>query len=125
MTRRTPTGSWKSTRASAVPAFSAALALAIALAPRVAAAQNGPPMIWRHDISRRVEKSRIEKYGVGPYADGQSRLETELRTDISLRRLPEARRQMDALVANQAAAEKVFGKNTRVVALRLKPRKVW
>ena len=82
-------------------------------------------MVWRHSISKRTEKSRIKKYGVGPFADGQSRLETELRAAISLKRLGEARAMMDGLAANQAAAEKVFGKGTRVLKMAKKPRKVW
>ncbi len=82
-------------------------------------------MVWRHSISKRVEKSRIKKYGVGPQADGQSRLETELRAAISLKRLGEARAKMDNLVSNQAAASAVFGPNTRVVKLAKRPRKVW
>lgn len=87
--------------------------------------RSGPPMVWRHDISDRVEKGRIKKYGVGPYADAQTRLETELRTDIELARLPEARAAMDRLVNDQALAEQTFGKNHRVVAMAKKPRKVW
>lgn len=82
-------------------------------------------MVWRHDISDPVEKSRVEKYGVGPYADAQTRLETELRTDIDLARLPEAKAAMDRLVADPAAAAKLFGKNHRVVAMAKRPRKVW
>src|SRR5687767_9277570 len=71
-------------------------------------------MVWRHSISKRTEKNRIKKYGVGPYADGQSRLETELRAAIDLKQLATARAQMDSLVASQGAAEAVFGKGTRV-----------
>jgi hypothetical protein len=82
-------------------------------------------MVWRHSITTRTEKSRIKKYGVGPQADGQSRLETELRAAIPLKRLPEARAMMDNLSANGAAAEAVFGKNTRVMKLHMRPRKVW
>jgi hypothetical protein len=100
--------------------------LSVALLVRDARADGqGPPMVWRHDISDPVEKSRIEKYGVGPYADAQTRLETELRTDIDLARLPEAKAAMDRLVADGAAAAKVFGKNHRVVAMAKRPRKVW
>lgn len=88
-------------------------------------------MVWRHSISKRVRVSRVKKYGVGPIgangikADGQSRLETELRAAISLRRLPQARARMDALAANPAEAAKVFGANTRVQKLQMRPRKVW
>ena len=82
-------------------------------------------MVWRHSITKRTEKSRIKKYGVGPYADGQSRLETELRAAIDLKELATARAQMDSLVANQSAAEAVFGKGTRVLKMAKRPRKVW
>ncbi len=98
----------------------------MALAPGARAdGAAGPPMVWRHDISDRVEKGRIARYGVGPYADAQTRLETELRTDIDLARLPEAKAAMDRLVADSSAAEKVFGVKHRVVAMAKKPRKVW
>lgn len=100
--------------------------LSVALLARDARADGaGPPMVWRHDISDRVEKSRVAKYGVGPYADAQTRLETELRTDIDLARLPEAKAAMDRLVADPGAAAKVFGANHRVVAMAKRPRKVW
>ncbi len=101
--------------------------LAVALVAPAARADGKapPPMVWRHDISDPVEKARIAKYGVGPYADAQTRLETELRTDIELARLPEAKAAMDRLVGDGALAAKVFGKNHRVVAMAKKPRKVW
>jgi hypothetical protein len=100
--------------------------LSVALLAREARGDGaGPPMVWRHDISDEVEKSRVDRYGVGPYADAQTRLETELRTDIPLSRLPEAKAAMDRLVADPAAAANVFGANHRVVAMAKKPRKVW
>src|SRR5690606_17386934 len=100
-------------------------ALSVDVRPALAQSQSGPPMVWRHDISRRVEKDRIKKYGVGPYADGQTRLETELRADIDLKRLDEAKAMMNKLASSQKAAEKVFGKRRSVVALSVKPRTVW
>ena len=114
----------KSTRTIGIRLLFATLAVA-ALAPDARADGNGPPMVWRHDISDRVEKGRIKKYGVGPYADAQTRLETELRTDIDLARLPQAKAAMDRLVGDAALAQKVFGKNHRVLAMAKKPRKVW
>lgn len=111
--------------------LAATLALAfVSTAAGVANAGNAADeevvgMVWRHSISKRTEQSRIKKYGVGPMADGQSRLETELRAAIDLKRLGEARAQMDNLAANQAAAEAVFGKGTRVLKMAKRPRKVW
>lgn len=115
----------KRTHTIGIKLLFATLALA-AIAPAARAdGASGPPMVWRHDISDRVEKSRVKKYGVGPYADAQTRLETELRTDIELARLPEAKAAMDRLVSDTALAAKVFGKNHRVLAMAKKPRKVW
>ena len=85
---------------------------------------DAPPLVWRHPINNRLEKSRIEKYDVGPYADAQSRLETELQATIELSRLSEARTLVDKLVRSQKASEKVFGKGHRVVQLNKKPRTV-
>lgn len=84
-----------------------------------------PPMVWRHSITDRVEKDRVAKYGVGPYADATTRLETELRSDIPLSRLPEAKAALDKLAADQTAAAKVFGADHRVEATNKTPRKVW
>lgn len=114
----------KRTRTAVITLLQATLSVAL-LAKDARADGQGPPMVWRHDISDRVEKSRVAKYGVGPYADAQTRLETELRTDIDLARLPEAKAAMDRLVGDPAAAANVFGKNHRVVAMAKKPRKVW
>lgn len=112
------------TRTVGIKLLFATLAVAV-LTPDAGADGGGPPMVWRHDISDRVEKGRVAKYGVGPYADAQTRLETELRTDIDLARLPEAKAAMDRLVADQTMAEQVFGKKHRVLAMAKKPRKVW
>ncbi len=114
----------KRTHTAVLELLFATLSVAL-VATEVRADGKGPPMVWRHDISDRVEKSRVAKYGVGPYADAQTRLETELRTDIDLARLPEAKAAMDRLVADPAAAAKVFGKSHRVVAMAKRPRKVW
>ena len=84
-----------------------------------------PPMVWRHRITDQVEKARVATYGVGPYADATTRLETELRSDIPLSRLTEAKAALDKLAADPAAAAKVFGANHRVEATNKKPRKVW
>jgi hypothetical protein len=104
----------------------AALLLATSVAPPVVFADGAaPPLVWRHPITNRLEKERINQYGVGPYADAQSRLETELQANIPLRRLPQARRMMDGLVKSQKQAEQVFGQGYRVMRLNKKPRDVW
>jgi hypothetical protein len=111
----------------------AALLLAAPLAAHAQRAQQAtpsgggaaPPMVWRHAISEKTEKSRIARYGVGPYADGQTRLETELRAELPLDQVDAARDMMDALAADQGAAEKIFGADHKVVAMAKKPRKVW
>lgn len=112
-------------RTSAKHIVGAALIAAFTIPAATALAQEGPPMVWRHDISPRVEKDRIKKYGIGPYADGQTRLETELRTDVSMKRLPGIRKALDKLTKNDGEAAKVFGKDHRVRPMAPKPRKVW
>ena len=87
-------------------------------------AGDPPPLVWRHTISDRLEKSRIQQYGVGPYADAQSRLETELQATIPLTELAKAKKKVDRLVRSPAAAAKVFGKGYRVVRLNKTPRRV-
>ena len=82
---------------------------------------NPPPLVWRHPISNRLEKERIERYGVGPFADGQSRLETELQATIPLDKLVATRALVDRLVADPRAAQKVFGKDYRVVVPQVPP----
>ena len=113
-------------KAPLLPAFLAGALLATAFSPAFAD-DVPPPLIWRFDPPNivAIEKDRIAKYEIGPYADSQSRLEAELKADIPLRRLPEARRMMDGLVANQSDAEGVFGKNYRVVKTNKAPRDVW
>jgi hypothetical protein len=83
-----------------------------------------PTLVWRHAITDRVEKSRIKQYGVGPYADGQGRLETEDRGNLPLDQVDNARAAMDKLAADPKATEKVFGPGTRLTGVSKPPRKV-
>jgi hypothetical protein len=67
----------------------------------------------------------MRQYGVGPYADSTTRLETELQASIDLERLPQAIANMDRLANDRAAAQRVFGEQYRVVKLDKPPRNVW
>ncbi|MBT8494914.1 MAG: CYTH domain-containing protein, partial [Deltaproteobacteria bacterium] len=102
-----------------------ALFAALVMTGGTALADSAPPLVWMHDINDRVEKQRIQKYGVGPYADATSRLETELQASIDLKKLPAARKLMAKVVKDNRAAARVFGKGHRVVQLSKAPRDVW
>jgi len=104
---------------------------ALMMTGSAALADSAPPMVWQHPINDRVEKQRIKDYGVGPYADSDSRLETELQAAIPLNRLQAARDLMAKMVVDPAKAdrtaegERVLGKDHRIINLNLKPRDVW
>ncbi len=87
--------------------------------------QPVPLMVWRHQISDGVEKQRIAKYGVGPFADSTSRLEPELQGSVDLAKMPQLEKLMDELSADGARSESLLGKGYRVVKLNKAPRDVW
>lgn len=104
---------------------------ALMMTGSAALADSAPPLVWMHDINDRVEKQRIKDYGVGPYADATSRLETELQAAIPLNRLQAARDLMAKMVVDPnkadrtAEGERILGKDHRVISLQKTPRDVW
>jgi hypothetical protein len=103
-----------------------------------AARANGLEMLWVHNPSQSEQQKLIKQFpGVLPTVidpfdnsevldhKAESRLETELQTDVAVKDIPALQKLMSDLVTNQALTEKLLGKDYKVTERELKPRDIW